>query len=48
MRYLLIACEVLAREVYLCAAHSPHVVDIQLLEKGLHDAPDLPSEAHQR
>lgn len=40
MRYLLIACEVLAREAYLCAAHSPHIVDIQLLEKGLHDTPD--------
>jgi len=40
MRYLLIACEVLAREVYLCAAHSPHIVDVQLLEKGLHDTPE--------
>lgn len=41
MRYLLIACEVLAREAYLCAARSPHIVDIQLLEKGLHDTPDI-------
>ncbi len=41
MRYLLIACEVLAREAYLCAAHSPHIVDIQLLEKGLHDTPEI-------
>jgi hypothetical protein len=40
MRYLLIACEVLAREAYLCAAHSPHIVDIRLLEKGLHDTPE--------
>jgi len=41
MRCLLIACEVLAREAYLCAARSPHVVDIQLLEKGLHDTPEI-------
>ncbi len=40
MRYLLIACEVLAREAYLCAANSPHTVDIRLLEKGLHDTPE--------
>jgi len=37
---LLIACEVLAREAYLCAAYSPHIVDIELLEKGLHDTPE--------
>jgi hypothetical protein len=41
MRYLLIACEVLAREAYLCAARSPHIVDIRLLEKGLHDTPEV-------
>jgi hypothetical protein len=40
VRYLLIACEVLAREAYLCAAHSPHIIDIQLLDKGLHDTPE--------
>jgi len=40
MRYRLIACEVLARPVYLAAAHSPHVVDIELLDRGLHDEPD--------
>jgi len=40
MRFLLIACEVLAREAYLCSAYSPHVVDIRLLEKGLHDTPE--------
>jgi hypothetical protein len=40
VRFLLIACEVLAREAYLCAARSPHIVDIRLLEKGLHDTPE--------
>jgi len=41
MRLRLIACEVLAREVYLCAAFSPHAVDVELIEKGLHNTPDL-------
>lgn len=39
-RYRLLACEVLAREVYLTAAHSPHIVDVELIEKGLHNRPD--------
>jgi hypothetical protein len=49
MRFRLIACEVLAREVYLCAAHSPHIVDVELVEKGLHNSPDvLRSELQER
>lgn len=39
-KYLCIACEVLARPVYLSAAHSPHVVDVILVERGLHNEPD--------
>lgn len=35
-----ISCEALARIVYLCAAHSPHTVDVALLQIGLHDKPD--------
>ncbi|MFN8474380.1 MAG: DUF1638 domain-containing protein [Anaerolineae bacterium] len=34
-----IACEVLARPVYLCAAYSPHIVDVQLVQRGLHNRP---------
>lgn len=34
------ACEVLARPLYYCAARSPHMIDIQLLQKGLHDHPE--------
>ena len=34
-----LACEVLARPVYLCAAQSPHIVDVQLLRRGLHNNP---------
>jgi hypothetical protein len=39
MRLLALTCEVLARSVYLCAAHSPHVVDVRLNRRGLHDDP---------
>jgi hypothetical protein len=39
MRLYAIACDVVARPVYLCAARSPHVVDIRLFERGLHDDP---------
>ncbi len=35
-----LTCEVLARPVYHAAAHSPHVVDVELLRKGLHNTPD--------
>jgi hypothetical protein len=39
LRLLALTCEVLARSVYLCAARSPHVVDVQLNRRGLHDDP---------
>lgn len=39
MKLLVIACDVLARPVYLCAARSPHVVDIRLFARGLHNEP---------
>jgi len=39
MRLYAIACDVVARPVYLCAATSPHVVDIRLFERGLHNEP---------
>ncbi|MFN8497492.1 MAG: DUF1638 domain-containing protein [Anaerolineae bacterium] len=34
-----IACEVLARPIYLCAASSPHIVDVHLVQRGLHNRP---------
>ena len=34
-----ITCEALARPVYLCAARSPHIVDVELLQRGLHNQP---------
>jgi len=39
MRLYAIACDVVARPVYLCAARSPHVVDIRMFERGLHNNP---------
>lgn len=41
MRLKCLACEVLARPVYWCAARSPHIVEIQLLQRGLHNTPPL-------
>ncbi len=42
MRLKCLACEALTRLVYLCAAYSPHVVDVELFRLGWHnDPPDL-------
>jgi len=40
MWLLCITCEVLARPVYYCSATSPHIIDIILVERGLHNDPD--------
>jgi len=40
MRLKMISCEVLARQAYYAAALSPHVVDVELVRKGLHDDAD--------
>jgi hypothetical protein len=39
LRLLCIGCEVLARPLYFAAATSPHIVDVELLRRGLHDVP---------
>ena len=39
LRLLCIGCEVLARPVYLCASQSPHIVDVELVKRGLHNQP---------
>ncbi len=39
-RFQLIVCKVLQREAYFCAARSPNVIDVMLMEQGLHDEPD--------
>ena len=40
MRIKCIACDALARPVYLAAATSPHVVDVVLERFGLHSTPE--------
>jgi len=40
MRLQFIVCKVLQREAYFCAARSKNVVDVVLMEQGLHDTPD--------
>ena len=40
MRLKVIACNVLSREIYHYAAQSPHVIDVELMDRGLHDEPD--------
>jgi len=37
MRLKVIACEVVARELYWCAARARHAADITVLPQGLHD-----------
>jgi hypothetical protein len=37
MRLKCLACEVLARPIYHFAASSPHIIDVELLERGLHN-----------
>jgi hypothetical protein len=48
LRLKIISCEVLARELYHCAATSPHVIDIHLVQRGLHNTPDVLREEIQR
>jgi hypothetical protein len=37
VRYLLVGCEVLLRELAEAVARSPHTIDVEFLPKGLHD-----------
>src|SRR5450759_3661652 len=45
MRFKLISCEVLFREMCAACAHSPHQVDPEFLPKGLHDLGGKPMAA---
>jgi hypothetical protein len=40
LRLLCIGCEVLARPIYLSAAQSLHIVDVELVKRGLHNQPN--------
>ena len=49
MRLKVIACEVLFREICLCAAHSGNIISTEFLIRGLHDNPDtLRSEVQRK
>jgi hypothetical protein len=48
VKLLVIACDVVARPVYLCAARSPHVVDLRLFARGLHNEPQKLRDILQR
>jgi hypothetical protein len=39
MKLMCLGCDVLARPLYLSAARSPHIVDIRLFRRGLHNVP---------
>lgn len=48
MRLKCIGCDALARLIYLCAAQSPHLVDVTLFGLGLHRKPtDLQAQLQQ-
>jgi hypothetical protein len=38
-RFQFIVCKVMQREAYFCAARSKNIVDVVLMEQGLHDQP---------
>ncbi len=40
MKLKCLACDALARIVYYCAAQSPHIVDVELVQLGLHVKPE--------
>lgn len=48
LRLQFIVCKVLQREAYFCAARSPNVVDVVLMEQGLHNEPDRLREEVQK
>ena len=39
MKFKCITCDALARQTYLCAAHSPHLIDVELVSMGQHIKP---------
>ncbi|MEE9370023.1 MAG: DUF1638 domain-containing protein [Sedimentisphaerales bacterium] len=40
MRLQFVVCRVMQREAYFCAARSKNVIDIVLMQQGLHEEPD--------
>ncbi len=48
MRLKFITCKVLQKEAYLCASRSGNVVDVVLMEQGLHNTPGVLREEVQK
>ncbi|MBN2138510.1 MAG: DUF1638 domain-containing protein [Sedimentisphaerales bacterium] len=40
MRLRFIVCKVMQREAYYCSSRTKNIVDVHLMEQGLHDEPD--------
>ena len=47
-RLKIIACCVLFRELSLCSAYSPHLIDVDFLHRSLHEEPDRLREEVQK
>ena len=47
-RFRLISCRVLQREAYFCASRSSNIVDVDLVEQGLHNEPNKLTTELQR
>ncbi|MHB1416683.1 MAG: DUF1638 domain-containing protein [Chloroflexota bacterium] len=47
-RFKIIACNVLFREISVCAAYSPHLIDVDFLHRSLHAEPDRLREEVQK
>ncbi len=47
MRLKILTCDALARPVYYYAAHSPHIVDVHLVERHLHKPEEIRGRLQQ-
>jgi hypothetical protein len=48
MRLKFVACKVMQREAYLCAAGTKNIIDVHLMPQGLHNEPDKLREELQK
>lgn len=48
MRFQFIACKVMQTKAYFCAARSKNIIDVVLMQQGLHDEPDKPRSEVQK
>ena len=48
MKFKCISCDALARQVYYCAASSPHLIDVELVSMGQHIDPPVLNKTLQQ